>query len=76
MVAFLMYLMLFLRPIMQLTSLTEQYQRSMAGFRRYQELIRVEPKVRGGSVVADSRRIKGDVVFEHVDLRTLTGLMY
>lgn len=66
-VAFLMYLMLFLRPIMQLTSLTEQYQRSMAGFRRYQELIRVEPKVRGGSVVADSRRIKGDVVFEHVD---------
>ena len=66
-VAFLMYLMLFLRPIMQLTSLTEQYQRSLAGFHRYQELIRVEPKVRDGSVVADSRRIKGDVVFEHVD---------
>ena len=31
-VVFLMYLMLFIRPIMQLTMLTEQYQRSMAGF--------------------------------------------
>ena len=38
--------------------------------------LRVEPKVRGGSVVADSRRIKGDVVFEHVDFAYLTGLMY
>ena len=38
-VVFLMYLMLFIRPIMQLTMLTEQYQRSMAGFRRYAALM-------------------------------------
>lgn len=65
-VAFLMYLMLFIRPIMQLTVLTEQYQRSMAGFRRYEELMALVPDVRDGELILNKEDVCGDIHFEHV----------
>jgi len=65
-VAFLMYLMLFIRPIMQLTVLTEQYQRSMAGFRRYEELMALVPDVRDGELILNKEDVCGDIRFEHV----------
>ena len=65
-VVFLMYLMLFIRPIMQLTMLTEQYQRSMAGFRRYAALMdqRADIVDRPGAVEAEG--IEGRLEFRHV----------
>lgn len=65
-VVFLMYLMLFIRPIMQLTVLTERYQRSMAGFRRYAELMdqRAEIVDRPGSV--EAKGIEGRLEFRCV----------
>lgn len=65
-VVFLMYLMLFIRPIMQLTVLTERYQRSMAGFRRYAELMdqRAEIVDRPGAVEAEG--IEGRLEFRRV----------
>lgn len=65
-VVFLMYLMLFIRPIMQLTVLTERYQRSMAGFRRYAELMdqRAEIVDRPGAVKAEG--IEGRLEFRRV----------
>ncbi len=65
-VAFLMYLMVFIRPIMQLTMLTEQYQRGIAGFNRYEELMAVAPAVTGGTKILDTAAVKGQVTFEHV----------
>lgn len=38
-IAFLLYMMLFMKPVFQLTLLTEVYQRGMAGFSRYLELM-------------------------------------
>lgn len=65
-VVFLMYLMLFIRPIMQLTVLTERYQRSMAGFRRYAELMdqRAEIVDRPGAV--EAKGIEGRLEFRCV----------
>ena len=67
-VVFLMYLMLFIRPIMQLTVLTERYQRSMAGFRRYAELMdqRAEIVDRPGSV--EAKGIEGRLEFRFYDV--------
>lgn len=66
-VAFLMYLMVFIRPIMQLTMLTERYQRGLAGFRRYTELMDQEPAVKNEADATDMDQVAGHVAFDHVD---------
>ncbi|ERT60140.1 MULTISPECIES: ABC transporter ATP-binding protein [Megasphaera] len=66
-VAYLLYLMLFIRPIMQLTLLTERYQRGLAGFRRCQELLAAPPLCYGDEKAISAGPIKGDVVFRHVN---------
>lgn len=65
-VAFLMYLMVFIRPIMQLTMLTERYQRGLAGYRRYEELMAVAPAVAEGADAVAAGTIEGRVAFEDV----------
>lgn len=65
-VVFLMYLMLFIRPIMQLTMLTEQYQRSMAGFRRYAALMDQKADVVDRPGAVEAKAIEGRLEFRHV----------
>ena len=65
-VAFLMYLMVFIRPIMQLTMLTERYQRGLAGYRRYEELMAIEPDVADKTDAVEAGVIEGHVAFEDV----------
>ena len=66
-VAFLMYLMVFIRPIMQLTMLTERYQRGLAGYRRYEELMAIEPDVADKPDAVEAGVIEGRVAFEDVN---------
>ena len=66
-VAFLMYLMVFIRPIMQLTMLTERYQRGLAGYRRYEELMAIAPAVADGADAVAAGTIEGRVAFEDVN---------
>lgn len=66
-VAFLMYLMVFIKPIMQLTMLTEQYQRGIAGFGRYEELMALETDIKGGEKELDLANVKGHVTFSNID---------
>ena len=65
-VAFLMYLMVFIRPIMQLTMLTERYQRGLAGYRRDEELMAIEPDVADKPDAVEAGVIEGRVAFEDV----------
>ena len=65
-VAFLMYLMVFIRPIMQLTMLTERYQRGLAGYRRYEELMAIDPDVADKTDAVEAGVIEGRVAFEDV----------
>ncbi|MFQ9401994.1 MAG: ABC transporter ATP-binding protein [Dialister sp.] len=45
-VAFLLYVNIFMRPVFRLTILTEMYQRGMAGFARFQEIMHIEPTIK------------------------------
>lgn len=65
-VAFLMYLMVFIRPIMQLTLLTERYQRGLAGYKRYEELMNIAPAVVNREDAAEAEIVHGHVAFEDV----------
>ena len=68
-VAFLLYLMMFLRPVMQLTMLTERCQRSMAGLTRCREVL-CEPQEAldaPGAKELERTQVQGRIVFSHVD---------
>ena len=44
-VAFLLYVNIFMRPVFRLTILAEVYQRGMAGFHRFEEIMHTEPSI-------------------------------
>ena len=66
-VAFLLYMMSFMRPIIQIIMFTEDYQRGMAGFLRLEEIMATpeSDEVSEGRV-AELGRAAGDISFDHV----------
>ncbi len=65
-IAFLLYMMVFMRPVFQLTMLTEVYQRGMAGYRRYQEIVAQAPEIADDEIVEIQPVPKGNIEFKNV----------
>ncbi len=66
-VAFLLYMMLCMRPVFQLMMLTEVYQRGMAGVERYRELMDLpESSERSAERVAELETAS-EIEFSHVN---------
>ena len=65
-IAFLLYMMVFMRPVFQLTMLTEVYQRGMAGYRRYQEIVSQAPEIADDKNVEIQPVPKGNIEFKNV----------
>lgn len=65
-VGFLLYVSMFLQPLRRIMSLFEIYQSGMAGFRRFREIMEIEPEIvdRPGAVSLD--KVRGDIVFDNV----------
>ncbi|MBQ8920469.1 MAG: ABC transporter ATP-binding protein [Acidaminococcaceae bacterium] len=74
-VAFLLYVNLFMKPLLRLTVLTEMYQRGMAGFSRFYELMQIEPEIQDAPDAAVCRDIKGEIVFDHVHFSYGNGVV-
>ena len=65
-VAFLLYVNLFMKPMFRLTVFTEMYQRGMAGFYRFQEVMQIEPDIVDANDTVDDWPIKGEIVFKDI----------
>lgn len=65
-VAFLLYVNIFMRPVFRLTILAEVFQRGMAGFYRFHEIMEVEPDVRDPEHPLAMDHVKGRISFDHV----------
>lgn len=65
-VAFLLYVNLFMKPLLRLTVFTEMYQRGMAGFARFYELMQLPEEIRDLPEAAECSEIKGHLRFENV----------
>ena len=65
-VAYLLYVSVFMKPLYRLTVFTEMYQRGMAGFNRFQELMEQPPLLADKATVPEHRQVKGEIEFEHV----------
>ncbi len=64
--AFLLYVPMFLQPIRKLVSFLEIYQNGMAGFSRFIELMEVKPDIVDKPGALELKDVKGHLVFNNV----------
>ena len=62
-VAFLLYVNIFMRPVFRLTILAEVYQRGMAGFHRFEEIMHTAPSITDPPHPLALAHVKGDIDF-------------
>lgn len=87
-ITFSLYVTTFISPIRKLSNFTELFMQGMAGFKRFVELMRMEPEVADAPDAADVGEVKGDIqvddvtfayskedgpVLEHVSLHITPG---
>ena len=65
-VAFLLLVGVFYRPLDKIGTMIEIYPRGLAGFRRYRELLAIEPDVRDAPGALEAPALRGDIRFEGV----------
>lgn len=65
-VAFLLYVNIFMKPVFRLTILAEVYQRGMAGFQRFVEIMDTEPSIKDPAQPISLGQVKGDIDFHDV----------
>ena len=65
-VAFFLYVGLFMKPLMQLLGFSEMYQRGMAGFKRFYELLQEKPEIVDAPDAVACTGCSGSIDFENV----------
>ena len=65
-VAFLLYVNIFMRPVFRLTILAEVYQRGMAGFHRFEEIMDTDPAIKDSSHPLKPDHIAGHIQFSDI----------
>ena len=72
-VAFTLYISTFLTPVRKLAAFVEQFLNGMAGFKRFVELMRVEPAVRDAPDAREMGTAKGDILIDDVSFHYEDG---
>lgn len=65
-ITFSLYVTTFISPLRKLSNFTELFMQGMAGFKRFVELMRVEPEVADAPDAADVGTVVGDIRVEEV----------
>lgn len=65
-VAFLLYVNIFLKPIDKINALMESYPKGMAGFKRFIQLLDTEPDVKDAPDAVAVSGLRGDIAFRNV----------
>ena len=65
-VAFTLYISTFLTPVRKLAAFVEQFLNGMAGFKRFVELMRVEPAVKDAPDAREMGEARGDILVDDV----------
>jgi len=64
-VAFIFYVNMFMNPIRRLINFNEQFQRGMAGFNRFLELLDVRPEITDRENARALRNVKGSIKYNN-----------
>lgn len=63
MVAYLMYINQFLQPVKKLANFVEEFQRGMAGFKRFDEIMNIESDIKDKPEALEIKELDGKVEF-------------
>ena len=66
---FALYVTTFITPIRKLSAFVEQFMQGMAGFKRFTELMRVEPDIQDAPDTRTLTDVKGDILVDDVTFR-------
>ena len=72
-VTFTLYISTFLTPVRKLAAFVEQFLNGMAGFKRFVELMRVEPAVQDAPDAREMGAAKGDILVDDVSFHYEDG---
>ena len=72
-VAFTLYISTFLTPVRKLAAFVEQFLNGMAGFKRFVELMRVEPAVQDAPDAVPMDAAQGDILIDDVSFHYEDG---
>ena len=72
-VAFFLYVGLFMKPLMQLLGFIQIYQRGMAGFKRFYELLQEKPEIVDAPDAQTCPPCKGNITFDNVSFAYADG---
>lgn len=65
-VTFLLYVSVFIRPVVRLNALVDVYQKGVAGFQRFDELLQETADIKDEANAVAVESVKGDIAFENV----------
>lgn len=65
-VAYLLYVQTLLTSIRRFVEFTEQMQRGITGFERFDELMHVQPSIQEAPNAAELAQVRGEIEFDHV----------
>ena len=72
-VAFFLYVGLFMKPLMQLLGFIQIYQRGMAGFKRFYELLQEKPEITDAPDAQTCPPCNGNITFDNVSFAYADG---
>lgn len=65
-VAFLLYVSIFVRPVLRLNALAEVYQKGVISYQRFEELMQLEPEIADSKAAQPAGKLQGAISFENV----------
>jgi ATP-binding cassette subfamily B protein len=65
-IAYILFINVFLNPIDRLVNFTEAFQRGMSGFERFLEILRTEPEITDKDNAIDLTDVEGEIKFNNV----------
>lgn len=65
-IAYLLFVSMFLQPIRRLTSFAQQYEQGMAGFKRFIQLMSIEPLIKDKPNALTLKNVVGKIEFDNV----------
>lgn len=65
-VAFLLYVSIFVRPVLRLNALAEVYQKGVTSYQRFEELMQLAPDIADSKEAQPAGRLRGAISFENV----------
>jgi ATP-binding cassette subfamily B protein len=75
-ITFMMYLTNLIEPIQKLAHITVQFQEGIAGFKRFTDMLAVEPDIRDAEHAMDLKDAEGNISFRNVGFKYCEGREY